>query len=105
MALPKVSAVMPVPSDTKNTVRWAWMGRRVGFAMAGQWGADLQSRNLHFVTWHPHQQQTGGGVSARCQARVPVHPYCGETVFNFRSFSMSTLFSPTDLVVPFENCA
>jgi pyruvate,water dikinase len=26
----------------------------------------------------------------------------GETVFNFRSFAMSTLFNPTDLVVPFE---
>jgi hypothetical protein len=46
MALPKVSAVIPVPSETKNTVRWG-MVMNIG---VGVDAAPYNARNLaHFA--------------------------------------------------------
>jgi hypothetical protein len=108
MALPKVSAVMPVPSEMKKTVR-VCMGD-IGFLVmlsvcasppAGAQG--LQSGQLSDSSpctafAHYHKSKAGRRAMGKCAA---ARQHC--TVFNFRSFPMSALFSPTALVVPFEN--
>src|SRR5690606_38200007 len=97
MALPKVSAVMPVPSETKKTVR-VCMGR-VPESAAGEGWRRLQFRPLSEFRDHgpPPIRTTrkpAGGTGHLARSRRPL--------FNCRSFSVSARFSATALVVPFE---
>ena len=69
MALPKVSAVMPVPSETKNTVRWG-MVLRLGVE-AKRWGgaAPYNARNLaHFAQAACHRTPTTGRTEKKAAA-------------------------------------
>ena len=110
MALPKVSAVMPVPSEMKKTVR-VCMGvalsmRSVGVQARAGW-RRLQSPNYQ-IEFRPHAPAPAHSnktkAALRRHAKPPVAPaQARRPGFNFWSFPMSALFSPTALVVPFEN--
>jgi hypothetical protein len=64
MALPKVSAVMPVPSEIKNTVRWG-MVQEVG---EGNGTAPYNARNLaHFAQLTP-QNSNNRALGAKADA-------------------------------------
>jgi hypothetical protein len=108
MALPKVSAVMPVPSEMKNTVR-VCMGalscNAFRFLQAREREPQAYNPGNYPIPLHapppPTTNKSKAGRRAmgkRCRT-TRRHP----ERFNFRSFPMSALFSPTALVVPFEN--
>jgi hypothetical protein len=54
MALPKVSAVMPVPSETKNTVRWAMSAKNI--KAAGMGAAPTMKTIIHRPVHRPLEQ-------------------------------------------------
>ena len=99
MALPKVSAVMPVPSETKNTVR-VLHGRRVirgvRFLQAPARAWSLQSLPFTIPRHSVHGLQPQQQSRRPCQYRdAPARggasgPRPG---FNFWSFPMSATFS------------
>src|SRR3990167_7474677 len=100
MALPKVSAVMPVPSETKNTVRVCMRGLMEYVSPLPEARAYNCAHypNSHHARCRPTSTTTKPSPAPGCSPTAP--PGHGRRPgFNFWSFPMSTMFPPTELVV------
>ncbi len=105
MALPKVSAVMPVPSEMKKTVR-VCMGCNAFRSLQAPMHRSADAYNRRQLSDSPRMPRPGPFEQAPKPHRLvmPRRSAGAQTrFFNFWSFPMSALFSATALVVPFEN--